>query len=51
MREPFGPRQCVDRRLEPGSGCCEVWLSGRKVELRDQTVGFHLEGVLQKPTD
>jgi hypothetical protein len=36
---------------EPGSGCYEVWLSGKKVELRDQTAGFPLEGVLQKPTD
>jgi hypothetical protein len=42
---------CLDRGKEPGSGCYEVWLSGRKVELRDQTAGFPLEGVLQKPTD
>jgi hypothetical protein len=42
---------CLDRGKEPGSGCYELWLSGRKVELRDQTAGFPLEGVLQKPTD
>ena len=42
---------CLDRGKEPGSGCYEVWLSGKKVELRDQTAGFPLEGVLQKPTD
>jgi hypothetical protein len=29
----------------------EVWLSGKKVELREQTASFPLEGVLQKPTD
>jgi hypothetical protein len=42
---------CLDRGKEPGSGCYEVWLSGKKVESRDQTAGFPLEGVLQKPTD
>jgi hypothetical protein len=42
---------CLDRGKEPGSGCYEVWLSGKKVELRDRTAGFPLEGVLQKPTD
>jgi len=28
---------CLDRGKDPGSGCYEVWLSGKKVELRDRT--------------
>ena len=42
---------CVDSGNEPGGGCYEVWLSGKKVELRNQTSSVPLEGVLQKPTD
>ena len=34
---------------EPGGGCNEVWLSGRNVELRNQTSSTPLEAVLQKP--
>jgi len=41
----------LDRGEEPGGGCYEVWVSGKRVELRDQTAGYPLEGVLQKPTD
>ena len=42
---------CVD--LVPGtdSGCFEVWLSAKKVELRPTGLGLRLEGVLQKPTE
>lgn len=42
---------CIDKGQEPGGGCYEVWLSGNKVELRQQGVELPLEGVLQKPTD
>jgi hypothetical protein len=40
---------CLDTGNEPGGGCYEVWLSGRNVELRNQTSGTPLEAVLQKP--
>jgi len=42
---------CLDHGKEPGGGCYEVWLSGKNVELRNQTTDLPLEGVLQKPTD
>jgi len=39
----------IDRGKEdPGGGCYEVWLSGKRVELRKKDVE-PLEGVLQKP--
>jgi hypothetical protein len=41
---------CLDTGKEPGGGCYEVWLSGRNVELRNQTSSTPLEVVLQKPT-
>ena len=41
---------CLDRGNE-GGGCYEVWLAGKKVELRNQVSNFPLEGVLQRPTD
>jgi len=41
---------CLDRGTDPGGGCFEVWVSGKKVELRNQ-FPTPLEGVLQKPTD
>src|SRR5499433_803163 len=41
---------CLDTGNEPGGGCYEVWLSGRNVELRNQTSSVPLEVVLQKPT-
>jgi hypothetical protein len=40
---------CLDRGSEPGGGCFEVWMSGKKVELRNEYPP--LEGMLQKPTD
>ena len=40
---------CLDTGQEPGGGCYEVWLSGRNVELRNQTSSTPLEAVLQKP--
>jgi hypothetical protein len=42
---------CLDHGKEPGGGCYEVWLSGKKVELRNLTSSLPLEGVLQRPTD
>jgi hypothetical protein len=42
---------CLDHGKEPGGGCYEVWVSGKNVELRNQTSNLPLEGVLQKPTD
>ena len=41
---------CLDTGKEPGGGCYEVWLSGRNVELRNQTSSVPLAVVLQKPT-
>ena len=40
---------CLDTGQEPGGGCYEVWLSGRNVELRNQTSSTPLAAVLQKP--
>jgi len=42
---------CIDHGKEPGGGCYDVWLSGKNVELRNQTSSLPLEGVLQKPAD
>jgi hypothetical protein len=39
----------IQKDHEPGGGCYEVWLSGRNVELRNQTSSTPLEAVLQKP--
>ena len=42
---------CTDLGQEGGVGCYEVWLSGKKIELRrDASDPSPLEGVLQKPT-
>ena len=38
---------CIDRGDDNG-GCSQVWLSGRKVELRREGSSLPLEGVLQK---
>jgi hypothetical protein len=40
---------CVD--LGPGtdSGCYQVWIAGKAVELRPTGLGLPLQGVLQKP--
>jgi hypothetical protein len=42
---------CLDTGEAPGSGCYEVWISGKNVELRSQDSTLPLEGVLHKPTD
>ena len=39
---------CLDRGKEE-QGCYEVWLSGKKVELRRAGSDLPLEGVLQRP--
>jgi hypothetical protein len=38
---------CIDRSKDDG-GCYQVWLSGKKVELRREGSTLPLEGVLQK---
>src|SRR5438105_15939266 len=38
---------CIDRGNEDG-GCYQIWLSGKKVELRRAGSSLPLEGVLQK---
>jgi hypothetical protein len=42
---------CIEHGKESGGGCYDVWLSGKNVELRNQTSSLPLEGVLQKPSD
>ena len=42
---------CLERQSEAGGGCYEVWLSGTKVELRNQLPNFPLEGLLRRPKD
>jgi len=39
---------CVDRGKDDG-GCYQVWLSGKKVELRREGSTLPMEGVLQRP--
>jgi hypothetical protein len=38
---------CIDRGMDDGS-CYQVWLSGKKVELRREGSTLPMEGVLQK---
>jgi len=38
---------CIDRGKDDG-GCYQVWLSGRKVELRREGSTLPMEGILQK---
>lgn len=38
---------CIDRGNDDG-GCYQVWLSGKKVELRREGASLPFEGVLQK---
>ena len=38
---------CIDRANDDG-GCYQVWLSGKKIELRRAGSSLPLEGVLQK---
>ena len=40
---------CMETGDAPGGGCYEVWLSGKNVELRNQSSSVPLEAVLQKP--
>lgn len=40
---------CIERAKEDG-GCYQVWLSGKKVELRRVGSTLPLEGILQKQT-
>ena len=39
---------CVDRGKDD-AGCYQVWLSGKKIELRREGATLPLEGILQKP--
>ena len=39
---------CMETGDAPGGGCYEVWLSGKNVELRNQSSSVPLEAVLQK---
>jgi hypothetical protein len=39
---------CVDRGKDDG-GCYQVWVSGKKVELRREGSSLPMEGVLQRP--
>jgi hypothetical protein len=39
---------CVERSKDDG-GCYQVWLSGKKVELRREGSTLPMEGVLRKP--
>ena len=39
---------CVERTKED-SGCYQVWLAGKKIELRREGSQLPLEGVLQRP--
>jgi hypothetical protein len=39
---------CVDRGKDD-TGCYQVWLSGKKIELRREGSTLPLEGILQKP--
>ena len=40
---------CIERGKDD-RGCYQVWLSGKKVELRHEGSSLPLEGVLQKPS-
>ena len=42
---------CLDRGRELGSGCYDVWLAGKNVQLRSNESSLPLEGVLEKPKD
>jgi hypothetical protein len=42
---------CLDRGKEMGSGCYDVWLSGKNVQLKNGESSLPLEGVLKKPVD
>jgi hypothetical protein len=40
---------CLQRATEIGSGCYEVWVSGKDVQLKGKDSTLPLEGVLQRP--
>jgi hypothetical protein len=40
---------CLQRATEIGSGCYDVWLSSKNVQLRGKDSTLPLEGVLQRP--
>jgi hypothetical protein len=40
---------CIDRGKDDG-GCYQVWLAGKKIELRREGSKLPLEGILQKAT-
>src|SRR5262245_1894098 len=41
---------CTDYGKDAGSGCYEVWISGKNVQLRNQdSSALPLEGVLERP--
>jgi hypothetical protein len=42
---------CLQRATEIGSGCYDVWLSGKDVQLKNKESSVPLEGVLQKPKE
>jgi hypothetical protein len=42
---------CIDLGMENDSGCYEVWMSGKNVELRPTGLGLMVQGVLQRPTE
>ena len=42
---------CLDRGKELGSGCYDVWLAGKNVQLKNNESSLPLEGVLEKPKD
>jgi hypothetical protein len=42
---------CLERASALGSGCYEVWLSGKDVQLKNKESSVPLEGVLQKPRE
>ena len=42
---------CLDRGRELGSGCYEVWFSGKNVQLKTKGSNLPFEGVLERPKD
>jgi hypothetical protein len=42
---------CLDRGRDLGSGCYEVWLAGKNVQLKTKDSNLPLEGVLERPKD
>lgn len=42
---------CTDLGKDFGSNCYEVWISGKKVQLRPSGSGPPIEGVLEKPVE